>query len=200
QYQNIPNQKPWVSTEVRAKLRARTIAYNTGDLQSYKKARYELQRTIRLVKRNYRDRVESNYCGSDLRHMCNSLCAITDYKGGGICDMGLSSSLADELNAHYARFEANNTSPPIKPPVDQESCAPSISVSEVVRFFMAVYPHKAPGPDGIHSRRLRACAIQLAEVFTDIFNLSLRLSVIPTCFKRTTIVPVPKKPAITYST
>ncbi|KAI4895257.1 hypothetical protein NFI96_000434 [Prochilodus magdalenae] len=44
---------------------------------------------------------------------------------------------------------------------------------------------------------LRACAIQLAEVFTDIFNLFLRLSVIPTCFKRTTIVPVPKTPAIT---
>ena len=111
--------------------------------------------------------------------------------------MGLSSSLADELNAHYARFEANNTSPATKLPVDQESCAPSISVSEVVRSFKAVNPCKTAGPDGVHSRTLRACAIQLAEVFTDIFNLSLRLSVIPTCFKRTTIVPVPKKPAIT---
>ena len=29
-------------------------------------------------------------------------------------------------------------------------------------------------------------------VFTDIFNLSLSESVIPTCFKQTTIVPVPK--------
>ncbi|KAI4875852.1 hypothetical protein NFI96_001584, partial [Prochilodus magdalenae] len=111
--------------------------------------------------------------------------------------MGLSSSLPDELNAHYARFEANNTSSATKLPVDQESCAPSISVSEVFRSFKAVNPRKAPGPDGIHSRWLRACANQLAEVFTDIFNLSLRLSAIPTCFKRTKIVPVPKKPAIT---
>ncbi|KAI4891143.1 hypothetical protein NFI96_005363 [Prochilodus magdalenae] len=174
----FPNQKPWINT-----------AYNTGDLESYKKARYDLQRTIRLAKRNYRDRVESNYRGSDLRRMWNGLRAITDYKGGGICDMGLSSSLADELNAHYARFEANNAAPATKLPVDQESCAPSISVSEVVN---PVNPRKTPGPDGVHNRVLRACAIQLAEVFTDIFNLSLRLSVIPTCFKRTTIVPVPK--------
>jgi hypothetical protein len=41
---------------------------------------------------------------------------------------------------------------------------------------------------------LKACADQLASVFTDIFNLSLSQSVIPTCFKIATIVPVPKKP------
>ncbi|KAI4896211.1 hypothetical protein NFI96_008966, partial [Prochilodus magdalenae] len=76
----FPNQKPWINTEVRVKLRARTTAYNTGDLENYKKARYDLQRTIRVAKRNYRDRVESNYHGSDLRRMWNGLRAITDYK------------------------------------------------------------------------------------------------------------------------
>ncbi|CDQ58637.1 unnamed protein product [Oncorhynchus mykiss] len=54
-------------------------------------------------------------------------------------------------------------------------------------------PRKAAGPDGIPSRALRACADQLAGVFTDIFNQSLSQSVVPTCFKRATIVPVPKK-------
>ena len=39
---------------------------------------------------------------------------------------------------------------------------------------------------------LRACADQLAGVFTDIFNMSLIESVIPTCFKQITIVPMPK--------
>ena len=33
--------------------------------------------------------------------------------------------------------------------------------------------------------------------FTDIVNLSLTESVIPTCFKQTSIVPVPKKAKIT---
>ncbi len=44
---------------------------------------------------------------------------------------------------------------------------------------------------------LKAYAFQLAGVFTDIFNLSLSLSVVPSCFKKSTIVPIPKKNKIT---
>ena len=56
---------------------------------------------------------------------------------------------------------------------------------------------KAVGPDNISSRSLRACADQLAGVFRDIFNLSLSQSVVPTCFKMSTIFPVPKKAKVT---
>jgi len=55
---------------------------------------------------------------------------------------------------------------------------------------MRVNTRKAAGPDGIFG--LRTCANQLAPVFTTIFNLSLSESVIPACFKWSTIVPVPK--------
>ena len=41
------------------------------------------------------------------------------------------------------------------------------------------------------------CADKLASVFTDVFNLSLSESVIPKCFKQTTIVPVPKNTNVT---
>ncbi len=53
------------------------------------------------------------------------------------------------------------------------------------------------GPDGIPGHVLKACAFQLARVFTDIFNLSLSLSVVPACFKKSTILPIPKKNKIT---
>ena len=48
-----------------------------------------------------------------------------------------------------------------------------------------------------NSRVLRACADQLAGVFTDIFNLSLSQSSVLTCFKMDTIVPVPKSAKVT---
>ena len=67
----------------------------------------------------------------------------------------------------------------------------------VSKTFKRVNPRKAAGTDGIHSRNLRACADQLAGVLTDIFNLSLSQSVFPTCFKMSTIVPVPKKAKVT---
>ncbi len=46
---------------------------------------------------------------------------------------------------------------------------------------------------GIPGRVLRDCAVELTDVFTDIFNISLSQAVVPTCFKATTIIPDPKK-------
>ena len=60
-----------------------------------------------------------------------------------------------------------------------------------------LYPLTAAGPDGLPNRILRACAYQLAGVFTDILNQSLSQSAVPTCFKRDIIVPVPKKAKVT---
>ncbi len=73
----------------------------------------------------------------------------------------------------------------------------TLSVADVTRSFKRVNIRKAVGPDGIPGRVLKACAFQLAGVFTDIFNLSLSLSVVPSCFKKSTIVPIPKKNKIT---
>ena len=71
-------------------------------------------------------------------------------------------------------------------------CMITLSVADVSKTFKQGNIHKAAGPAGLSGRVLRACADQLAGVFTDIFNMSLIESVIPTCFKQTTIVPVPK--------
>ena len=65
------------------------------------------------------------------------------------------------------------------------------------KTFKQVNIHKAAGPDGLPECVLKACTDQLASVFTDIFNLFLSESVIPTCFKQTTIVPVPKNTKVT---
>jgi hypothetical protein len=79
-----------------------------------------------------------------------------------------------------------------------DDCVITLSVADMSKTFKQVNIHKASGPDGLPGCVLRACADQLAGVFTDIFNMSLIEFVIPTCFKQTTIVPVPKnkgKPA-----
>ena len=70
-----------------------------------------------------------------------------------------------------------------------DDCVITLSVADVSKTFKQVNIHKAVGPDGLPGCVLRACADQLAGV---IFNMSLIESVIPTCFKQTTIVPVPK--------
>lgn len=61
----------------------------------------------------------------------------------------------------------------------------------------AVTPRKAAGPDGIPGVVVvKACADQLTEILTKLFNLSLILATVPTCLKASTIIPIPKKTAI----
>ena len=78
-----------------------------------------------------------------------------------------------------------------------DDCVITLSAADVSKTFRQVNIFKAAGPDGLPEGVLRACADQLASVFPDIFNLSLSESVIPRCFKQTTIVPVPKNTKVT---
>ena len=73
----------------------------------------------------------------------------------------------------------------------------TLSVTDVNKTLEQVNIHKAAWPDGLPGCLLKTCEDQLSSVFTDIFNLSLTESVISTCFKQTTIVPVPKKAKVT---
>lgn len=51
---------------------------------------------------------------------------------------------------------------------------------------------KATGPDNIHGLVLRECPVELTDVFTNIFTISLSQAVVPTCLKATTIILVLK--------
>lgn len=64
---------------------------------------------------------------------------------------------------------------------------------DVRSSFRVLNPHRVPGSDGICV--FQACASQLAEVFTDILNVSLRFLVISACFKKPNLVPGPKMSA-----
>ncbi len=124
---------------------------------------------------------------------------ITGFKGNKPATVNIAASLTDELNTFYARFEADNTAhtESAAAAAAEEVSPLTLSVADVTRSFKRVNIRKAVGPDGIPGHVLKACAFQLAGVFTDIFNLSLSLSVVPSCFKKSTIVPIPKKNKIT---
>jgi hypothetical protein len=124
--------------------------------------------------------------------MWQGLQTIIDYKGKHSSELPSDTSLPDELNHFYARFESSNTEACMRASAVPDDCVITLSVADVSKTFRQVNIHKDAGPEGLPGRVLRACADQLAGVFTDILNMSLIESVIPTCFKQTTIVPVPK--------
>ncbi|KAK3528516.1 hypothetical protein QTP70_001720 [Hemibagrus guttatus] len=127
--------------------------------------------------------------------MCQGIQAITNYKTTpSACESD--ASLPDALNDFYARFKAQNNvavRKTIPPPNNQVLC---LSMADLRRTLCSVNPRKSAGPDNIPGRVLRECAEQLADVFTNIFNISLSSAIVPTCLKTTTIVRVPKKSTV----
>jgi hypothetical protein len=80
----------------------------------------------------------------------------------------------------------------MRAPAVLDDCVIMPPAANVIKTFKQVNIHKAAGPDRLPGCVLRACADQLASVFTDIFKLSLSESIITKYFKPNTIVHVPK--------
>uniref|UniRef100_A0A669BHJ9 Reverse transcriptase domain-containing protein n=1 Tax=Oreochromis niloticus TaxID=8128 RepID=A0A669BHJ9_ORENI len=190
---SFPNQKPWINGDVRTALAARSTAFASANTSDYKHAHYQLRKTIKAAKREYRDRVEQQF--DNPRSMWQGLNAITDFRGKTSTPQ-TTASLCEDLNVFYARFDTANTMRPDSVRTADDASAHTVSEEDVRKCFRRVNPRKATGPDGIPGRVLKSCAAQLAGVFTHIFNLSLSLSVVPACFKMATIVPVPKSSTI----
>jgi hypothetical protein len=56
-----PNQKPWITGNIRTELKARTASFKERDtnLDAYKQSCYGLQQTIKQAKSQYRTNIES---------------------------------------------------------------------------------------------------------------------------------------------
>ena len=93
------------------KLKVRTTAFNqgkvTGNMTEHKQCSYFLHKAIKQAKCQYRDKVESQFNGSETRGMWQGLQSIMDYKKktSPVADHDV--LLPDRLNNFFARFEDN---------------------------------------------------------------------------------------------
>lgn len=103
------NEKPWMNSNVRRWLWERNTALRSGDSEQYKRSRYELRRTIKAAKRQYRDKLEQDCTGCDTQRMWKGLQVITNYKPklGRITDFPatLPDELTDELTRTTQTYE-----------------------------------------------------------------------------------------------
>ncbi len=181
------NDKPWLTAKLRQLRQAKEDAYRKGDKVLYKQAKYTLEKEIRVAKRNYSGKLRNKLSSSDSASVWKGMKDITSYKTPSPSTVE-NQQLADNLNELYCRFEKT----PFTPPATPLSPTPALQISEddVHQVFKKNKRRKAPGPDGVSPACLKTCADQLAPIFTQIFNRSLELCEVPSCFKRSTIIPV----------
>ena len=188
-----PNQKPWITGNIRMELKARTAACKERETNppAYKKSCYALRRTIKQAKRQYRIKTESYYTSSDAHRMWQGLNTITDYKGKPRRELPSDASIPDELNSFYACFEASNTEACMRAPAVLDDCVIMLSVADVNKTFKQVNIHKAAGPDGLSGRVLKACADQLSSVMVQTRGRPIMIFSMPIPIP---IIGGPKKP------
>ncbi len=196
--------KPWFTLKLRQLRQAKEAAYRKGDKVLYKQAKYTLEKELRVAKRNYSEKIRIQFSSSDSASVWKGLKEITNYKTPSTSTVE-NQQLADDLNEFYCRFEQTPhthsehlSTQPLTPPATPLSPTPPIQISEddVRQVFLKQKRKKAPGPDCVTPVCLKSCADQLAPIFTQIFTRSLELCEVPSCFKCSTIIPIPKKSKI----
>ncbi len=198
----FPNQKPWVDRSIRDAVNKRTAAYNeallSGNMSVYKASCYALRWAVSAAKHRYKRELSLIFSSMTLDGMWQGLRTICAFGNKSSAEVSADPSLADELNTFYGRFDCNGGSAALPSSASgssrqrSENHVITVSEDEVRRALKGVNIRKAAGPDGITGRVLRSCADQLAGLFTSIFNESLATSVVPTSFKKSIIIPVPK--------
>ena len=177
---------------------SKDLAYRTKDTDpdSFRKAKADWRRAVKSAKQDYKDKLESNFDTRDSRKLWANINLITQYKGPIKNIDSADSTLPNQLNDFYARFDRDNTSVPEFAMEGAADPAFLVREEDVRRNFRKLEERKAAGPDGLSPRILETCADQLPLVVATIYNWSLSSRKVPTLFKRATVIPVPKKSAI----
>jgi len=105
---------------------------------------------------------------------------------------------ANELNDFYLRFQTQDFSNECISILNSLSTDSNIRHEidwlQIQSLFQHQSTRKAKGPDGISARLLKTCAVELVPAWCPIFQRSLDFHIIPALWKKTVLIPVPKKP------
>lgn len=148
QIKSYPNNKPWMTREVKLCLRDRDSAFRSGNV--------ELKRSIKEAKAAYRQKIEGHFSNGDPQRVWQCIQQLANNKSSTSPDnSSTSDSLAEEVNHFFTRFDVSTdeTESVLLPSTD--SLAPSVSTAEVRKVLRSVNPRKTAGPDGIPGRALR---------------------------------------------
>ncbi len=72
-----PTQKPCINSDVRSALSAWTSAFKSGNTDDRKQASYDLRRSIKAAKRQYKNKVEEQFNNNNPRSMWQGINNIT---------------------------------------------------------------------------------------------------------------------------
>ena len=191
------NNKPWVTKELKFLLNKKKRLIGTNDREQLKAIQKEINKQIAVCKSDYKGKVECMF-KTDAKSAWDGLRTLTGMKKSCITpNIGNINEFCNELNVFYARFDKHDFSHVrtcIKNFLRNRESEPTIiSMDDVIKSLNSIKIGKASGPDQIGSSVIKLCKNPLAPVLRNIFQKSLENTYIPTIWKTSEVIPVPKK-------
>ena len=167
-----PNNKPWITKELKGILNEKKHAFLNGDCTSVRGLNREFRSKLKLAKLQYKDKVERKLlCGNanDAWKGLNMMMGRTRKEQPLVSDNP--AKFANDLYKFYARYDNTNYSNECDVLCQTMSSSPLTLVeSDVVRCFSPINPNKAHGPGGLRGRVMKVCADQLGPFFLQDFS------------------------------
>ena len=195
------NNKPWVTKEIKHVLNKKKIAFNSNDQEGTKQVQKELKTVVREGKKVYRKKIEEELKKNNMKCVWDGISLMSGSKKRKTCsNLNNTTGYANELNEFYGRFDCHD----FKSERDERNKllnerrvneCDNIIIEEkhVLNTLQKLKPNKSSGPDEINPNVLKYCANELYKILCIIFNMSLTQCHIPSLWKTSIIIPVPKK-------
>ena len=190
-----------MTKKLKTVLNKKKRAFYSSDLLEKKNVEREVKNEIRKAKTEYKKKIEMQFSSNNMRAAWQGIKAMAciDHHISVAKDptriTGVDNTdLPNCFNSFFSRFErpdiAHDVSRVRNSLVPHKSL--SISQDHVAALFKRTNIRKAAGPDAICGRTLHHCADQLSGVFSKIFQLCADGCVLPSLWKSSTIMPIPK--------
>lgn len=103
--QVFPDQKRWMTTEVRLLQKGRESAFRSGNKDLSRTARADLRRGIRKAKLDYQRQIEDHLSNSKPRQVWEGLQHLSNFRGQTSTEAHSSAALEEERSAFLSRFQ-----------------------------------------------------------------------------------------------
>ena len=207
---------PWVTNSLRKLINRKNKAYSNRkkNPNKYKELKRAVQKELRSAYWNYIERIITDIpidepdqhitskakpknLFSYIKSIRTENSGVAPLKSDGILvtDTQEKANILNMNNQFQSVFtNERNTNIPDKGP-SPHSEMPHISIHNpgILKLLSNLNPHKACGPDNIHSRVLKELREHTAPILTLLFTKSLETGITPTDWKHANVAPVFKK-------
>ena len=199
-----PNNKMYVTRDVKHLMNLRKIAFRNKDIRELKRLEKELKGKLHDAKRAHKLQLEKAFKSKNSKQLWDkmkSMTGMSNTRKALVTDN--EEVFANQLNSFFARFEnvctcvggcvcTNGASDVINSVSLLHAEKINITEEEVRSTFHHLNGRKATGPDNLSAFVLKTCAAELAPVWQPVFQCSMDTHIIPTKWKTSHIIPLPK--------